>query len=499
MDFSFDILNSLSARDLWMLLTVLGCSLFLIDDLFVDFLALIKRKRAHKISQSEFKTMMTLPEKKLAILIANWHEEEIIERIVTGNIQNIKYAHYEIILGVYPNDTGTLEAARRVEKRHKNVTVVVNTRNGPTSKGQMLNQMAQYIDAHNKNASDDSDRFDAILIQDSEDIIHPHSLKLMNKHLLKFDFVQIPVFSLQIPLSKLTAGIYIDEFIESHTKDLLVRDHFNAGLPSAGVGTAVSWSVVQKLMSLQDGQFLNENTLTEDYHLGLTCFDLGVKAHFACEFFDYKDEKTGEEKVEYIATREYFPQKVRQSVRQKTRWSLGISLQGFEQRKWEKSSGFARYFLWRDRKGLVNAPLFTMALIYTIYFVASWFMSGYWPSLDYSPLNPLLTALMWANLIFSVVRIAQRIVLVNAVYGLKVASLVPFRWVLSNFINTAATYNAVIKWGTAKFRGELPIWAKTDHIIPAGFGLDNKEILEVDSTQPANADSKRDEKVIDQN
>lgn len=473
-------LSYLSGRDIWMLVTVLGCSLFLLDDLFVDLFAIFKKNKAVKLSPADMDYMLKIPEKKFGIMIANWHEEEIIELVVSGNINGLKYKNYEIILGVYPNDTGTLEAARRVEKKFKNVTVVVNTKDGPTSKGQMLNQMINYIDSHNN--AHPAEAFDVVLIQDSEDVIHPYSLKLMNRHSDKYDFIQVPVFSLDISLTKLTAGIYIDEFIESHTKDLLVRDYMKAGLPSAGVGTAVTWRTVKKLLKLQDGEFLNEKTLTEDYHLGLTCHDIGVKEHFACEFYEYKDEKSGERKVEYIATREYFPQRIGQSIRQKTRWSLGISLQGFEQRRWKSSSTAETYFLWRDRKGLVNAPLFTSALIYTVYFVTSWFMTGYWPSLDYTPLNPLLTALMWSNLIFSIVRIVNRMSLVTAVYGFKMASLVPIRWVLSNFINTASTYNAVYKWGSSKVRGDLPVWAKTDHMIPAGFGMDNKDIIEPDMT-----------------
>ncbi len=469
-----------SGSDIWMLTTVIGCALFLLDDLFVDFFAFIKNTKAVKLSATDMQNMLSLPEKKIGIMIANWHEAEIIERIVAGNIRGLKYTNYEVILGVYPNDFGTLAAARSVEKKFKNVTVVVNTKDGPTSKGQMLNQMVNYIDSYNSSHIEEA--FDVVLIQDSEDVIHPYSLKLMNRHADSYDFIQVPVFSMDISLTKLTAGIYIDEFIESHTKDLLVRDHFDAGLPSAGVGTAVTWRTVKKLLKLQNGEFLDEKTLTEDYHLGLTCHDMGVKEHFACEYYEYKDENTGERKVEYIATREYFPQRIGQSIRQKTRWSLGISLQGFEQRKWKSSSLGETYFLWRDRKGLINAPLFTSALIFTIYYVLAWFMTGAWPSLNYSPLNPVLTTFMWANLIFSVLRIANRISLVTAVYGFKVASLSPVRWLLSNFINTASTYNAVYKWLSSKVRGDLPVWAKTDHIIPVGFGMDNKNMIEPDMT-----------------
>ena len=466
----------LSPMDIWMLTTVLLSSLFLFDDLAVDLAAILRKRKPIKLSQKEFNEMMKLPEKKIAILVANWQEEEIIERIVTGNINAINYTNYEIILGVYPNDIGTLEAARRVEKKYKNVTVVVNTMNGPTSKGQMLNLMASYLESQNKAATQAP--YDMVLIQDSEDIIHPQSLKLVNKHAYNYDFIQIPVFSLEVPLTKITAGVYIDEFIESHTKDILVRDRHNAGIPSAGVGTAMNWSAVQKIMDLQDGAFLNENTLTEDYHLGLTCHDLKLKQHFACEYYEITDKETDKTKKEFIATREFFPQKFTQSIRQKTRWALGISLQGFEQRKWKSVHSSERYFLWRDRKGLINAPLFTMALIFTIYFCYTFIVHGYWPQLSSEPWQYAFITLMWCNLVFSVFRIFNRMRLVSFVYGKRVAALVPVRWILSNFINTTCTYNAIYQWGVAKVRGELPKWSKTAHIIPAHFGLEDKVILE---------------------
>lgn len=470
MDFFNFSYSLLSAYDIWLLGTAALCSLFLIDDLFVDALALFKGKKAHKILPEEFKKMNSIPERKIAIIVANWREDQVLERMVAGNINNINYSNYEILVGVYPNDTLSLEAARRAEKRFKNVTVIVNNINGPTSKGQMLNLVVNYIDIYNQQHP--AAAFDMILIHDAEDVIHHSSLKLVNFRNLEYDFIQIPVFSLDIPAYKLTAGIYIDEFIEAHTKDLLVRDHFNAGLPSAGVGTVISMSVVQKLLKLQGGKFLDESTLTEDYHLGLVCHDLKVKSHFSCEYFEYTDKETKKNKKDYIATRGYFPQKIKQSIRQKTRWSLGISLQGFEARRWKSTNFFAAYFLWKDRKGLVNAPLFTTALIFTSYFIATFIKTGAWPSLNYTPYNGIFIALMWANLVFSLVRIMQRISLVAKVYGASVAILVPVRWILSNFINTLSTYNAFLQWTSSKLKGELPVWSKTEHMMPAGFGLE---------------------------
>jgi len=75
-------------------------------------------------------------------------------------------------------------------------------------------------------------KFDAFLMHDAEDVIHPLSLKLANHLLDRFDFIQIPVFSLHCSFRQLVAGTYIDEFAEAHTKELLVRAKLGAAVPS---------------------------------------------------------------------------------------------------------------------------------------------------------------------------------------------------------------------------------------------------------------------------
>ncbi len=464
----------LTLHDIWMLGTVSLCLLVILDDFFVDLLALITGAKPRQMTKAEFAVMTNLPQKKMAIMIANWHESEVLERMVTGNVRGIDYQNYQILLGVYPNDTETLEAARNAERKIPNVKVIVNSKNGPTSKGQMINEMVTFIDSYNK--SEGAVPYDLIITHDAEDIIHKYALKLINLRAETYDFIQIPVFSLPTPLKELTAGIYIDEFTDSHTKNMLVRDRCNGGVPSAGVGTAVATKVVTRLLRLQNGQFLKEDTLTEDYFLGMTCYDLGIRSNFAAEYMSYTDKETGRTIRDYIATREFFPQRIKASVKQKTRWTMGICLQGYEQESLQNKSFFGGYFLWRDRKGLWCAPLFVSSLVFTVFFMGAYFQTGYWPELDYTEMNVWFIRLMWANLILSGVRLAERIGLVNEVYGLGVASLVPVRWLLGNFINNAATFNAVYKWISSKISGEMPKWAKTDHIIPVGFGMLENEV-----------------------
>jgi adsorption protein B len=72
-----------------------------------------------------------------------------------------------------------------------------------------------------------------------------------------------------------------------------------------------------------------------------------------------------------VATREYFPQRFRQAVRQRTRWVIGIALQGWERHGW--SGGVAAaYWFWRDRKGLVGNPLSLVGNLVCLYGLATW-------------------------------------------------------------------------------------------------------------------------------
>lgn len=479
--------NWLNIHDLWILSTAMLVFLMIFDDIFVDILAFFVRAKPRPVSSEQMELMNSLDQKKIAIMIANWHESNVLERVVKGNIANIDYSNYDIFLGVYKNDIQTFNAAKRLSQEFKNVKVVVNSMFGPTSKGQMINEVVNHINTINFNSelkSDSQSQYEIYLTHDAEDIIHKFSLKLINLKSRNFDFIQIPVFSFRIPNHKVVAGVYMDEFVESHTQNLIVRDYFRSGVPSAGVGTAVSRSVVAQLLKLQNGYFLNERTLTEDYYLGLTCYDLNIKAHFAAEYIEKYDKIKKINIIDYIATREYFPTHFMASVRQKTRWIMGICLQGYEQKKRKSGNFFASYFLWRDRKNLWAAPVFVLSLLFISYYLLTFLISGRWPYLNYSPYQQFLNSIIWVNLALSVSSVLRRMFLVAQVYDIFTSLMVPVRWLVSYFVNNIATFNAVGVWGKSKIKGQLPKWSKTDHLLPVGFGLVGYDFIESEAQLP---------------
>ena len=109
--------------------------------------------------------------------------------------------------------------------------LVINSEQGPTSKGQMLNQIVHGI---LRQESALKTQFDIFLMQDSEDILHPRSLKIINSEIEKADFLQTPIFSFRRQFSDWVGSTYVDEFAELHTKDLFIRHSLGAPVPSAG-------------------------------------------------------------------------------------------------------------------------------------------------------------------------------------------------------------------------------------------------------------------------
>jgi adsorption protein B len=442
-------------------ITTISILVFALDDLFIDFVALISHLGPKKLTDVDQGKMHSLKQKKIAIIVANWKEQDVIERMVIGNVAQIDYINYHFFLGVYPNDTGTWEAAASAERKFSRVSVVVNSKPGPTNKGQMLNEIVRSIKTYEQVTGEN---FDLVLMQDSEDLIHPLALKYINMVAENADYIQTPVFSLPLSAKELVGGTYIDEFSEAHAKDLIVRHHLGAAIPSAGVGTAISSKIIDELLAKQNGNFLKDDTLTEDYFLGVSTHLAGYRTHFSVA---YRERKNGQR--DYISTREYFPQKFSASVRQKTRWTLGISIQGFFDIGWQ-GDFINRYFLWRDRRGLINSAIILMAFLMMLSFFIQFLIFAELPSFTQ---NSIFSDLCFFNIFALAIRVIQRFRCVALVNDFKTACFVPFRWPIANIINFLASVQAIRQYRTSTKTGEQLKWIKTDHILPPQFGIDS--------------------------
>lgn len=441
-----------------------------LDDLFVDAVAWIKGLKPREVDQDELKRLRRLPQKSVAVVVANWHEEDVIERMLRGNLARVEYARVWFFVGVYPNDPGTLEAARRVARQDSRVIVVENPLPGPTTKGQMLNVIFhRALEVEERIGN----QFDLFLLHDSEDVLHPQSLLLINSEAGEADFVQIPVFSFPRRKSQFVASTYIDEFSELHTKDLLVRDALSAGVPSAGVGTAVSRKLVLAMMARQNGQVLVEGSLTEDYILGLTASEMGFKTRFISRFIAVRNQDGRLIRRDFIATREYFPSDWERAVRQKGRWVHGIVLQGG--RMLSMSGPWARqYFLMRDRKGPIAASVGVLGFALLLFNLLAREIASdfYFSELVPLYLSPAIVILFGFNLFAGVVRVLQRVRAVRLTQDLTTALISVLRIPLSNFLNFFAVARAIRQDRAAIKKGEAPKWTKTTHELPADFGVE---------------------------
>jgi len=386
------------------------------------------------------------PRQRIAILLPLWHEHEVIARMIEHNIAAIRYPDYDIFAGAYPNDELTQAAIRQVADRFANVHLVLCPHDGPTSKADCLNWIFRHIGLHEEQCGV---RFDVLLTHDAEDLIHPDELRWINYYAGRYDFIQTPVLPLATPLTSLMHGIYCDEFAEYHTRDMPVRPLLGGFLPSAGVGTGYRREALDRLAESTSNRVFEPGALTEDYQNGLRMFRLGCSQAFV-------PLSRGAGRRNFLATREFFPQTWRSALRQRTRWVMGIALQGWEHFGWGKNPG-EMYWLWRDRKGLLANPLGLVANLVFVYGLATriWMRA-----------SPMATRVVMFTFCLAALRLAVRMACSGRIYGIVFALGVPLRVLYANVLNCAATIQALGRYAIARVKHRPLVWVKTDHAFP---------------------------------
>lgn len=457
--------------------------LFLIgslDDLLLDLVHAVYRLRPIKISLSKWIEWKSKEESPIAIMIPAWQESDVLEAMVTTNLKRLHYQNFHWFIGVYPNDEKTLSIALNLEKLHpEKITVVINKLPGPTSKAQCLNTILQVMTegiarSKQKNEAPWIPRY--VAIHDAEDVIHPLSFKAINAQDENLDFIQVPIFSLPVATSKWVAGTYLDEFADVHLREIPVRQKLRMPIPSAGVGTFFSYTILEQL-NRRFHHWFEEGNLTEDYEISMKISRLGGKQSFLLV-----EDPLGD----IIATREYFPSDFGRSVRQKTRWTTGIALQTMlrwgnyaspvKQMNWKTL--MARYGIWRDRKSLWANPLVFFAWIAIIVLMAM----NYSRPLLMSSLNnnTVLSNLMMLNLILFACRILQKMRFTTKVYGFKHGLMTFPRLFLGSVINGVAAIKAIQQFSRSKKDNKTDqiVWDKTEHFFPTEEVLDNPGLLQ---------------------
>ena len=454
-----------------------------LDDLFIDAWYWCRRvvrwwrlERTGRLKPLTAAQLRERDEQPIAIMVPAWKEYDVIAAMVENLVQVMEYRRYMVFIGTYPNDAETTGEADRMARRYRQVRHVQVPHGGPTCKADCLNFVVEAIFAVEQETGQ---QFAGVVLHDSEDVLHPLELKFFNYLLPRKDMIQLPVASLERGLGELVAGTYMDEFAESHGKEMVVRESVAGMIPSAGVGTCFSRRALQALVGSTRNHPFNISSLTEDYDVGMRLQELGMTSIFGLFPVTYKvtrkgwsGQETEQEVHAPMSVREFFPDSFHAAYRQKSRWALGIGLQGWHQIPWRGRSLAARYFLLHDRKGVVTSFIGIIAYLLLLQFVllhagaaAGWWMASA-PMLFAA--DSAWAALVWVNAGFLVFRSWSRMYFTTRLYGWRHGVMSVPRMVIGNFVNCMAVARAWRMYLASIFLGRKLVWDKTAHDFPIG-------------------------------
>lgn len=441
----------LAARDELLLFSAAGFALGGIDDLMVDVVWLTRRlwRRLTVYSVHPRATAATLPLSrapgKIAVFIPAWREEAVIGDMLRRTLAVWGGDAYRLYVGCYANDPATIAAARLVDDPR--IHVVVGPTQGPTTKAACLNVLYR---AMLNDEEGGTQPHVAVLLHDAEDSVHPDELNVHAALGARFALLQTPVLPLRQPDSPWVSGHYLDEFAEAHSRDMVVREALGAALPSAGVGCSIRRDALSLIADSRGGEPFTEDSLTEDYELGLRLGELGLPSAFV---------RIRGADGHIVATRSEFPATLSAAVRQKTRWTVGIALAGWDRVGWT-GGVMERWMRLRDRRAPIAAVLLLTgyaALILT----AGALLAGYGAP---GP-QPLVQALLLLNGAFLMWRLLVRATCVARHYGWREGLRSAPRMITSNIVSMMAARRAVATYLKMLRTGEVH-WDKTDHSFP---------------------------------
>ncbi|MGV3730128.1 MAG: glycosyl transferase family protein [Sphingopyxis sp.] len=438
-----------------MLFASVGILLIGLDDLLLDALWLATRghRREHVADAPPMQG-------RIAVFIPAWDEAATLPATLHRTLAAWDGEDFRLYVGCYPNDAATIFAISPLVARDARLRLVIGEKDGPTTKGDNLNRLWAALCADERA---EAMRFAAVVLHDAEDYVHRHELALYRQHLVHSAMVQIPVVPIIDRRARWVGGHYADEFAEAHGKDLMVRSRLGLPLPSAGVGCALTRNTLALLAIERGGQPFRDDSLTEDYEMGMVIGAYGLGARFV----DAVD-RAGER----IVSRGAFPGRADAAVRQKSRWIAGIALAGWDHLGWpgsrlgdsRRSAGrdlLARWMLWRDRR----APLAALILLtaYTALFITAAGLAGH-VMLGWRAVEPSL-AMQWLlalNALLLCWRMGMRVHFAARDHGWREGLFALPRAFVANVIAMLAARRAVLLYWRILQSGEV-IWDKTDH------------------------------------
>lgn len=386
---------------------------------------------------------------QVAVFIPAWREANIIGATLRHLAKSWPHQDLRIYLGCYRNDPETLAAAIDAAVGDERLRVVVHDIAGPSTKADCLNRLYRALAADELRQG-----FDArmVVLHDAEDMVDRAALPVLDRAIEFADMVQLPVRPEPQEESRWIGSHYCEEFTEAHAKGLVVRDALGAGVPLAGVGCALSRDALAGLAKLrgEDGPFAAE-CLTEDYELGVGIGNLGGRSRFL---------RLRGHDGRLIATRAFFPARIDQAVRQKTRWLHGIALQGWDRLGWSWNP--AEFWMrMRDRRGPLTALVLFVAYSLLLVSAGSWLLglAGLGSAVEFSPMLETILVLNFASLLW---RCVSRFTFTAREYGVGEGLFAVLRIPVSNIIAIMAGRRAFTAYWRSLRTGRVR-WDKTEH------------------------------------
>ena len=432
-------------RDELLLFAMIGFMLGGLDDLVIDLIWLARlawpSPRAAKPVIAETPDLSD----QIAIFVPAWQEDGVIGDMLRHALAQWGAQGYCIFVGCYANDLPTIRAV--ISVRDLRVRLVVGSLAGPTTKAACLNAIYK---AMTRVEHATQRRFKAIVLHDAEDLVHPDELLLVREMIGGVGLIQLPVLPLPSAGSPWISGHYQDEFAQAHSRDMVVRETLGAALPSAGVGCAINREALRQIAQAAPHRPFCEDSLTEDYELGLRLGEAGLATAFI--------RTLSRDRQNLVATRAYFPDTLDAAVRQKARWTLGIALAGWDRLGWRPCL-IENWMRLRDRRSLWSALIIVSS--YTALTLTAG-LSLADPQLaaaiPWEPLSKATAALLiW--------RLCVRSLCVGHHFGWRAGILSIPRTFISNIIAVMAARRAIQLYLQLHRTGKIA-WDKTSHRSP---------------------------------
>tara|TARA_R110000824_G_scaffold163733_8_gene339560 strand:+ start:32173 stop:33600 length:1428 start_codon:yes stop_codon:yes gene_type:complete len=427
------------------------------DDLVFDGLWIIHSLKRKLLVYSHYKRAsvesLNAPasECRLAIFVPAWKEAPVIGAMLQRCLRQWTTSEYRIYVGCYPNDAETVAAVAAASAGSAKIRIVICQRDGPTTKADCLNHLWEALC---RDEVEESANYAAIILHDAEDLVHPQALTLFAHLIGRATLVQLPVIPRRAKGARWIAGHYGDEFAELHGKQMVMREALGASIPSAGVGCAFARDALQKLSVRTHGKPFDADSMTEDYELGLNLTGGESRGIFV---------RIRDRQGQLVATQEFFPEKLEDAIRQKSRWMAGISLSGWDRLGW-KNNWRENWMRLRDRKASFAALVLAIAYVAIILMGILLFaeLIGFY---RVQPLSPFLINLLFFNGGFLIWRLGMKFYFVFALYGLREALLSIPRTIVANLINIMAVWRALSQY-IDQLTGRPVNWEKTNHFYP---------------------------------